>query len=345
MPAEWLAVCPEIPILSRMKISSLISLAAGSCLLMSCGDLMEVRTIKPKVKKKASKREPLPGVGGSPIKKNEGDGIQVGKTAADQGGYLPESVGGNVKVGGYTLPSDDDIVWSDDTNPEADIAFDKPFLKPVRYKGGWGVSFTEGRRESMRTGKPLVLWFTNQSPGKSPACKRLSAEVFSGEDFRKWAEKEIVRVRLDEDGGAELGLEQGDVVTRKRKYVKALKKRYKVLGLPAVVVMNPAGEVVEQYRGYRRGDKSYYWDRMKSRVLAVEHNHKIWRKKMKRKGYREWTGQNGRVIFAKLSRYSSSSGSIILIEPDGSKSRTNLSQLSQADKDWIMKEKAKRQKK
>ena len=37
-----------------------------------------------------------------------------------------------MSVGGYQLPSDDDIAWSNTDDPDADIAFDKPFMKPQK---------------------------------------------------------------------------------------------------------------------------------------------------------------------------------------------------------------------
>ncbi len=326
-----------------MRFDRLIILSLGSLLaLSSCG----VRTIYPKNKKQ--KNAPLSAeekariMSQNGFQKKEGDGIQVGK-AADLGGYLPTKVGENVKIQGYTLPSDNQIVWSDDTNPTADIAFDKPFLKPLKNKGGWGVSFQEARRESLTSGKPIVMWFTNQAAGKSPACKVLSRELFSKSDFKSWSTDRIVPLRIDLNAGAQGIGEQGDETTRKRQYVKKLKKQYRVLGLPTVVVLDPSGEVIDQYRGFRRGQGPEYFQLLKDRVLTQKHNTKIWQKRMAQKGYRLWTGKNGQKLFARLKRYSA--GNLVLVEPNGRKSKTNELQLSQKDRDWLAEQKARRKKK
>jgi len=332
-------------------VKPLFLLTSLAIVLTSCGDFLEPRTIRPKTKKSKKLQKTaeenssaLGNLRGQAAqaayqKQNAGDGIQVGK-AAQNAGYLPDKVGEGVKIQGYTLPSDDQIVWSDDFNPEADIAFDKPFLKPVKNKGGWGVSFEEARRESMTSGKPVVMWFTNQKAGASPACKKLSAELFSKTHFTKWAGDEVVRLRLDLNGGAKGAGNLGDETTRKRQYLQNLKKRYRVLGLPTVIVLAPDGEVVEQYRGFTRGQGKSYFQRLKDQVLTQKRNTKFWRSRLERKGYREWTGANGRLMFARLSRYSR--GRLILVEPDGRKSKTTERQLSKKDREWLAAEKAKR---
>ncbi len=328
-----------------MNFRSLALLAALA--FTSCGDFMEVRTIKPKVKK--NKRTAQAGGGGigqlptgydNPLfKKAEGDGIQIGK-AAEAGGYLPTEVGEDVKIQGYTLPSDDQIAWSDETNPNADIAFEKAFLKPVKNKGGWGVSFQDARRESMASGKPLVMWFTNKKAGASPVCKKLSSELFSKTKFKNWARDEIVRVSLDLNGGAEGVGDLNHEVTVKRNYIKKLQKRYRVKGTPVVVILSPSGEVIDQYRGFSRGQGKPYFQQMKDRVLTEKLNTKNWRKRMKRRGYRLWTGKNGQKIYGRLLRYAQ--GELILVEPNGRQSKTSVRQLSQTDREWISAEKEKR---
>ena len=119
-----------------------------------------------------------------------------------------------------------------------------------------------------------------------------------------------------------------------------LKKQYRVLGLPTVIVLTPSGEVAEQYRGYTQGQKKPYIQRLKDRILTEKHNEKIWRKGMKAKGYRVWTGRNGQQLFARLTRYRN--GDIVLVEPDGRKSKTSELQLSKKDRDWLDKQRARR---
>ncbi|MDB4544413.1 hypothetical protein N9Z83_00560 [Akkermansiaceae bacterium] len=271
--------------------------------------------------------------------KKNSEGPQVG-IAPEEVGVLPSQVGDNMTVGGYRIPSDDDIVWSSTDDPDADIAFDKPFLKPQKRGGSWEDSYTNARRESMRTNKPVVMWFTNEGPTPSPICKILSREVFARKDFGAWAKDNVVRLKVDLSGGSSDRGSVGDLATRKRKYVAQLKKKFSVLGCPTVIVLQPDGSVYNRYRGYKKGQGPSYWRELKDAVLTINHNQRIWRQKMAAKGYRSWKGKNDQVIFARLARYSA--GVLTLIEPNGSKIQTKESLLSSADRKWLEAEKKKR---
>ncbi|MGE9267438.1 MAG: thioredoxin family protein, partial [Verrucomicrobiales bacterium] len=132
------------------------------------------------------------------------ESLRPNYTSEEQGtpvGELKAINEGGVKIGEFVLPGDDEIVWSDERNPNADINFEKPFLKPQRKASEWDDSYTEARRRAQRTGKPLLMWFTDNGATPSPLCKALSSELFSKPEFRKWAEKNVVRLRLDLSAG------------------------------------------------------------------------------------------------------------------------------------------------
>lgn len=250
---------------------------------------------------------------------------------------------GGVKYGDFELPSDSDIVWSDETKPNADIDFEKPFLKPEKVKGDWEVSFNEARRQAQRSGKPVLMWFTDNGPQPSPICKVLSRELFSTEEFKDWAKEKVVSLRLDVSAGKKGMLSSqntNDSVIRKQEYIEGLKKQYKVMGLPTVVLLSPSGEVIEKFRGYKTGEPEFYWGRLKHTIAVSEREREIWKSKMEQKGYREWTGKNGVSLIAKLVRYSN--GDMLLIEPDGNRVETKEDQLSFTDQLWITAEKQKR---
>ena len=321
-------------------------LFGSSVLFVSCGDLLKPRVIKPK----AANQGGLSGAQGAvgavaqlkakkEMAKRSSEGAQIGM-APEEVGFLPSAVGENATVGGLKLPSDSSIVWSSMDDPTADIAFDKPFLKPQRRGGSWENSYSNARRESMRTGKPIVIWFTNEGATPSPICKTLNREVFGTSDFVKWAKINVIRLKIDISGGSGDRGNVGDLTTRKRKYVAKLKKQYSVLGFPTVIVLQPNGSVYDRYRGYKKGHKSSYWREMKDAALTITHNQKVWRKKMAVKGYRTWKGRNDQVIFARLARYSE--GNLTLIEPNGGKIQTNESRLSSFDREWLDTEKKKR---
>ncbi len=317
-------------------------------LLASCAELMKVPTIRPKRVKKTAE-----GGGGSLgggfvtglgfEKPAEGDAIATGDAPVQAAGYLPTSVKeGEVKIQGYVLPSDDTITWSDEENPEADIAFDPAFTEVKKPKGAWLDSYAEAKQLSARSGKPLLIWFTRNGQSPSPLCKTLKREVFDLSDFKSWSKENTVRLKIDLAGGGSRGPggEMGDSETRQRGYLDGLKKKYRVLGLPAVVLESPASGVLDQYRGYKKESSSEYLGQLKNTVLTHEHNYAVWKRKMSAKGYRSWKGKNEQVIFAKLLRYNK--GDLLLVEPSGKKVRTKETQLSKVDRAWIEAAKARR---
>jgi hypothetical protein len=118
-----------------------------------------------------------------------------------------------------------------------------------------------------------------------------------------------------------------------KNHVARMKKQYKVLGHPVLVLLNPAGEKIGQYRGYKRGDADYTWGLIKQGEAASSHAYQGWRAALEKKGYREWRDRQDRKVFAKLASYSN--GNLILIEPDGTRSRTHENKLSDVDQAWM----------
>ena len=235
-----------------------------------------------------------------------------------------------------------DLVWTDPDNPEVGMEGMEEVMAKSARRGPWLISYSEARRAAMRQGKPILVWFTDTA--RSPLCRTLSAEVFSKNDFGTWAEAEVVRLRLDFNvKGVSKGPNQSamDDQIRKENYLETLKKRYKVLGLPMVLLMAPDGTVTARYRGYDKSYFKFYLSRLKNDTEATLRHHEKWKDKMKRRNYREWEDAKGRTVFAKLARYSG--GEMILVEPDGKLLKAKLENLSSADRAWIQAEKAKRE--
>lgn len=245
--------------------------------------------------------------------------------------------GGNAAPARITAA--DDIAWTDADNPDAGIP-ELESLMAAPKKGPWEDSITIARQTAAREGKPILIWFTDSA--RSPMCKALAAELFSTAPFGKWAKKNLVRLRID----ASVSVDDPDIsldekLTRQtniKNYVKQLKKRYRVLGHPTVLVLNPSGEVVWRTTGYKRGQSDYFWGLIKQANVASTHAYKSWRKDLEGKGYREWEGHQGKKVFAKLVNYSK--GDLILIEPGGERYKTNESRLSSKDRKWIDEQKA-----
>ncbi len=232
-------------------------------------------------------------------------------------------------------------MWTDPDNPEQELKGMAEVIAKGARRGPWRASFLEGKKAAMREGKPLVVWFTDTK--RSPLCRALSAEVFSKAAFGSWATEEVVRVRLDFNvRGEASGPDSSAMDDRIRKldYLESLKKRYKVLGLPTVLVMAANGTVTGRYRGYQRTYGNYYVTRLQHDAAAAKKHHEDWIQKMGRRGYRQWNDAKSRTVFAKLLRYKD--GELILVEPDGRRLKAMEGNLSGADQDWVRREKQKR---
>lgn len=236
---------------------------------------------------------------------------------------------------------EEDLMWTDPDNPEQGMEGMEEVMAQSARRGPWLLSYSEARRAAMRAGKPILVWFTDTA--RSPLCRALSGEVFSLPGFEQWASEEVIRVRLDFNVK---GVSHGpghsamDDQIRKENYLKTLKKRYKVLGLPTVLLMSPDGTVTSRYRGYQKTYHDFYLARLKNDVKATRKHHDKWKERMAGKGYRDWLDTKGRTVFAKLTRYSG--GEMILVEPDGKQLLAKERNLSNADQAWIAAQKAKR---
>ncbi len=246
--------------------------------------------------------------------------------------------GGNVGIRQLNYTPEEDISWTDPDNPDAGIP-ELETLMAAPKRGPWEESETIARQTAAREGKPILIWFTDSS--MSPACKALSAELFATQSFGKWAEKSVVRLRVDSTIHVDdLNLSLGEKISRQtelKSYVQRLKKRYKVSGHPTLLMLNMSGEVLWKDTGYKRGQADFVWGLIKQAAAVNSNQYQEWRKNLESKGYRKWEGSNGREVLAKLVTYSK--GDLILIEPGGERYKTKESQLSKKDQKWIAEQK------
>ena len=280
-------------------------------MLVSCSDVPEITM---------DEAMPPPGVGPK-IRTPVADGVRV-------------NPGGNAQPLPINATPQNDIVFTDPDNPDAGIP-ELANLMAAPKRGPWEESETIARQTAAREGKPILMWFTDSA--RSPMCKVLSTELFSNAKFESWAAENVVRLRVDSNVSADdPDLSLDEKITREsemKAYVARLKKRYRVLGHPSVLMLNPSGEVIERLRGYKRGDADYFWGLIKQNTIAAQISSEKWQKELEAKGYRDWRGQSGRKVFAKLLHYSK--GTLILIEPGGERFRTQENNLSKDDQKWL----------
>jgi thioredoxin-related protein len=288
------------------------------------------------------------GIGGKKEKEEEpgpfgptGIPPELRKKSADSDPGTPVAAGGNVqKKPILGITPDSQIVFTDPDAPDSEIP-ELATLLAAPKRGPWESSETIARQRSAREGKPLLMWFTN-SQG-SPMCKAVSEELFSTHEFGGWATEKLVRLKIDAtpdkelmDNAEDLGSKE-DLRARMLSYSADLKKRYKVMGYPTLIMLNTSGEVVGRYRGYKRGEADYLWGQLKHAEAVSHEAYKSWRKNLEKKGYREWQDRKGRKVFARLTSYSA--GKLTFIEPDGTRSKTEESKLSDQDQAWLAEQK------
>jgi thioredoxin-related protein len=256
-----------------------------------------------------------------------------GGTPLNASGGIPDSLRGNAGV----VLDPEDIVFTDPdaADPDSIVPELKDLLSAAPTEGPWRKSYTNAFKEARHSDKPVLMWFTDSQ--NSPNCKALAEELFNQQEFEEWAEDHFVRLQLDQRlDGSKLD----DSTARKAEFVKDLKKRYKILGQPNLLVLTPAGEVIGRYKGYVRGQAEFKWGQLRQAEMLASEAHQDWKKKMEKKNYRTWSDPRGRRVFAKLLSYQS--GKLLLMEPDGTRFQTSEASLSPADQDWIATEKRKR---
>lgn len=282
----------------------------------------------------------LPGCGafGEKADEPETTGSPFGPTGVPQ--QLRAGEGSAVKPGSNVSPeaaralesyNPDELEWTDPDNPDAELPVLDRLLAGPKQKGPWWESESEALRESKRTGKPLLIWFTDSV--RSTGCKSLSANLLTRSDFEAWASENTVRLVVDQSvKGKDI-----DDTTAKVLHSRNLKKKYNASGFPSLHVLAPSGEVIGRYKSYRPGQEDYLWGQLKQAVSLAKEKQQAWKTSLEKKGYRDWSNGKGRVLFAKLAAYKD--GELILVEPDGQRARTHEKNLSAGDRVWIQQQK------
>ncbi len=252
----------------------------------------------------------------------------------------PEVEGGvaakEISVAMASHPSAENIVWTDPDKMDQNIPELQKLLDGPKREV-WMKSEIEARRAAIREGKCVMIWFTDSA--RSPLCKSLSEELFGRGEFGDWARENTIRLMVDQSALMARG-EKYDKEVSSQDYVEQMKKKYKALGTPVVVVLSPRGEVLGKYRGYSKGQADFFWGQLKHAINVGTNDYQSWMKKLEKQGHRRWHDKQGRSLVARLVSYHA--GEMIMVEPDGNRFRTKEQSLSREDQEWIAAEKKKR---
>ncbi len=97
----------------------------------------------------------------------------------------------------------------------------------------WLSSDEEGFREAKLTGRPVLIDFFAQW---CAACHELDDKTWSQEQVRSELDR-FVRVKLD--------------LTKNDEKVKAIQKKYKILGMPTVILFDSSGKEMDRFEGFK----------------------------------------------------------------------------------------------
>lgn len=133
------------------------------------------------------------------------------------------------------------------------------FVAPVFLNAGdvgWLTDAEAAMAKARNEDKLLVMNFTGSD--WCIWCKRLDGEVFSKEDFSKYADENLVLLKLDFP-------RKGNQSDAEKAQNEALAEKYEIRGFPTVVVLNPDGSKAGQL-GYVRGGPDAWLAALQSAV-------------------------------------------------------------------------------
>jgi hypothetical protein len=151
----------------------------------------------------------------------------------------------------------------------------------------WEINPSYAFARAQREQRPMMLLFTGAWNTQAMA---LSEEVFSTKSFNEYVKNNLVICYLNYPRN------QTDAPDPLRR----IKEKFKVRGYPNVLIFNPSGEVEKGMRGYRTGRPVDYFDELQAACLPVLESIDVRKKQMMRAGFRDWSNDLGREIFARF---------------------------------------------
>lgn len=234
--------------------------------------------------------------------------------------------------------SEEDLIWTNPDDPDAEIPGLVEAFENKRSGNGWLVDFGRAVQLARREERPLIVWFHDSLV--SPKSNILGREYLDTKEFHDWCKNRVVRVRLD--SGASLNEATEDRARYSHTAINALQKRYGLKKKPAFAVIAPSGKIVARIDGFDGFLSGFALD-LKDGVAKAESEYKAYKERMRERGYRTWHSRTSdTTVFAKLMRYDEASRTVYLKESGGRVSRTKLDAFSQEDVDYLLSEHSKK---
>lgn len=118
----------------------------------------------------------------------------------------------------------------------------------------WQDNLESAMQQAKEQNKAVLVNFTGSD--WCIWCQRLSNEVFSKDEFKDYADENLILVRLDFPKNIEQSAET-------KMYNSQLAQRYNVQGFPTILLFNSQGRLVLQ-TGYQQGGPVNYVNHLKS---------------------------------------------------------------------------------
>lgn len=128
----------------------------------------------------------------------------------------------------------------------------------------WLTDFEKAKQQAEEQNRPILADFSGSD--WCGWCIRLKKEVFSKNEFKEFAEEELVLLLVDFPRNKE---QSAEVKQQNQK----LAQKYGVKGFPTILLLNPEGEKIER-TGYKRGGAEKYVEHLKKLLEPYEKNKK-----------------------------------------------------------------------
>jgi len=189
----------------------------------------------------------------------------------------------------------------------------------------WRRSGSDAASEARRAGIPLLILFSNHA---TPTAAMLETMLNSAPEAAAVGRHFIP-----------LYIDFGDKETRDSPYYRALLDRYKPRGFPVLLAVLPDGAEVARQSGYAGETKMEpEWRKRTLQFInaAVAESDKAAarrRKRLEQQGYRTWTNNQGKPVFAKLETLDANQATFS--SEWGEPFRTFTNRLSESDRQAI----------
>ncbi|GBD87927.1 disulfide bond reductase DsbH precursor [bacterium BMS3Abin03] len=118
----------------------------------------------------------------------------------------------------------------------------------------WTTDLGKALQLAKQENKAVLVNFTGSDWCKW--CFKLSDEVFSQDEFKEYADKNLVLVKVDFP-------EHKEQTNQTKMYNKSLAKKFGVQGFPTIIIINSGGRMVAK-TGYQAGGPVNYINHIKS---------------------------------------------------------------------------------